>query len=371
MKQVVGLVVTVMITAIIFLPVSSAFAQAKKVPITYPGDTEKAIASRAEWVEGARKEGQLVWWGTLSPSLANRFIAEFNKIYPFIKVEFWSGRASEIQSKLEAQQMAGRMDVDVCLGGTEPQNFPRWRKMGLLAKFTDIIPGIEKMDKGMYSVHGDLAMPGNNAITPQYNTKLVSAAEAPKSWEDLLDPRWKGQIGVPVSSLKQWAGLALAEGGWGIEKTEAFLKKLKGQEPRFGQGYTAVHTLLIAGEFKVSAGGYIYHVFQSQKKAAPVEWSRVSPVLITGSLFNMVQNAPHPNAARLFLQWALSSQGLVVWDKITLKGAAFPGAGTPTSQALKGLKLLYRTEETELKIAEAGLVDKFAQILGVTPAEGD
>ena len=90
--------------------------------------------------------------------------------------------------------------------------------MGIVEKFTDIIPGIKTMDKGMYGRYGDYAIPGNNAITPQYNTKLVSASEAPKAWEDLLDPKWKGQIGLS-SDIKVWYVLALAEGGWGMNKT--------------------------------------------------------------------------------------------------------------------------------------------------------
>ena len=62
------------------------------------------------------------------------------------------------------------------------------------------------------SKYGDWAISGENAVTPQYNTKLVSAAEAPKSWGDLLDPKWKGKIGI-TTDMKVWTTLALEEGG--------------------------------------------------------------------------------------------------------------------------------------------------------------
>ena len=377
MRKLINLLALVL--AIITLsPQGSVYAQAPakksqplpQVPITYPGDTDKTIMRRAQWIEGAKREGKLVWWGTDNPKLKLELIAEFNKVYPFIPVDHWRSQGEEIGSRMEAEHTSGRFTVDICQGG-ESFNYPRWRKMGIMGKFTDIVPGISGIDRRMYSKYGDWIIPGNNAITPQYNTKLVSAAEAPKTWDDLLDPRWKGHIGIPASSIKQWASLALAEGGWGIEKTENFLKKLKDQAPRYSSGYSATHALLIAGEYKIQAQGYVYHVFQSRKKGAPVEWSRVDPVVITGSSFYMMKDAPHPNAARLFLEWLFSRQGLIIWDKITMKGAAFPGAGTMTSKALEGMNLVYRTEDTEFKIIESGVIKKFAQILGITPTEGD
>ena len=72
-------------------------------------------------------------------------------------------------------------------------------------------------------------MLGNNAITPQYNSRLVSAAEAPRNWEDLLNPKWKGSIGL-APNMRPWFTLALGEGGWGVEKTEDFLRKLRQQQ---------------------------------------------------------------------------------------------------------------------------------------------
>ena len=348
----------------------TAFAQSPKVPITYPGDTERTIARRAKWIEGAKKEGGLVWWGVLNPNYKNAIIKEFYKVYPFIRVDHWRGQGAAVATKLEGENAAGHITVDLCLGG-EPYNYPRWRKMGLIAKFTDFIPGIEQTDPKTYSRYGDWAQPGQNGVVPQYNTNLVSAAEAPKSWNDLLDPKWKGKMGIPKSSIKHWAGLALAEGGWGMEKTEKFLRILKEQNLMWGQGYSATHALMIAGEFRVQAQGYIYHVLQSRKKGAPVAWSKVDPILITGPSFILVPKGPHPNAARLFLEWLFSPQTLVKYEDITYYGSASPGAGTHLSKALEGLNLIYRVEETEIKMAELGLDKKFAAILGVTPGEGE
>ena len=111
--------------------------------------------------------------------------------------------------------MAGKSTCDVLQGG-ERTNFPRWREMRVIVPWVDIIPGIENWDKRKYSEAGDAVMMGHTVTTPQYNTNLVSAAEAPKSWEDLLHPKWRGQLGH-VTDPKVWVVLA-TDGGWGIER---------------------------------------------------------------------------------------------------------------------------------------------------------
>ncbi len=109
------------------------------------------------------------------------------------------------------------------------------------------------------------------------------------------------------------------------------------------------------------------HIELMKDKGAPVDWVKVKPVVITGSALSMVKKAPHPNAARLFIEWLFSPQGLTLYEKITGFGSAYPGSGTRLSKALEGLPLVYRTEEVVMKTAELRLVERFAKILGVTP----
>ena len=229
-----------------------------------------------------------------------KIIAELNKSCPFVKVNCRRGTGEETAARLEAEFATGKISVDITLGA-ETSNYPRWRKMGVMEKFTDIIPGIKNIGKGMYSKYGDSFIAGGSISTPQYNTKGLANAEAPKRWEDLLDPKWKGHIGL-TADMKPWVTLALAEGGWGIERTEDFLRKIKQQQPIWGAGHSTAHALLVAGEFKILGEGYVHHVFQSHQKGAPVDWCRVSPVAVTGSSFTLWKKTPHPNAARLFLE---------------------------------------------------------------------
>ena len=358
---------TLVLVIIILLPLKTVLAQKSlpQVPITYPGDTDQTINRRLKWIEGAKKEGTLSWWSTIIPTHAKKLISEFTMIYPFIHVDYWRGSSAEIAAKMEAEYAGGRRSVDIANGG-EPYNYPRWRKMGMLDKFTDIIPGIDKIPKHMYSRYNDWAVAGHNAITPQYNTKLVSAAEAPRNWEDLLNPKWKGQIAV-TPMVHSWYTLALADGGWGIEKTEAFLTKLGEQKPVYTRGASAAQALLIAGEFKMICEQFFWLYMEAQNKKAPVEWVKIRPVPITGSAHTLQKNASHPNAARLFLEWQFSPQGLVAYEKIIGRGAAYPGSGTRVALALEGLPLVYRTEDVVFKAVEMGIEEKFTKILGITP----
>src|SRR3990172_4709105 len=116
-----------------YLCLAATFAFAQKslprVPITYPGDADETISRRAQWIEGARKEQTVVWWGVLSPPEAAKVAAQFNKTYPFITVTYWRGKGEEVAANLEAELSGRHHSVDIILGG-EPYNYPRWRKMG-------------------------------------------------------------------------------------------------------------------------------------------------------------------------------------------------------------------------------------------------
>ncbi len=366
MKRLACLGVAVL-AVMVLLPVRVVFAQKSlpQVPITYPGDTDKTITRRAQLVAGAKKEGTVTIWGSFKPDELKQLSSEFNKIYPFIKINYWRGQDNERITRFETDHSANRTQVDISDAGSF-ESYPRWRKIGLVERFIDFIPGIEKMDKRMYSKHGDWALIGNNATTPQYNTKLVSAGEAPKSWEDLLNPKWKGAIGM-TTDVRAWYIIALGEGGWGVEKTENFLKKLKQQEIIWTRGHSAAIPLLEAGEFKIMGEQLLRYAWQSQEKGAPIDWCRTSPVPISGGTFFLTKKAPHPNAARLYIEWLFSPPGQLLYENITGYGAAAPGSGTRLSKALEGMTLVYRTEELALKLSELKLVDKFSSILEVTP----
>lgn len=374
MKRVLGvlLVVAVVFSMIVAgcgssstpVPASSKAAPASA---SQPAEKPKAVSPeerRAQWIEGAKSEGALTWWGITQPAEATQIVAEFNKAYPFVKVEYWRGNAGDIASKLDAELMAGRISADVVLGG-ETLNYPRWAQMGLIEKYTEIVPGLEKWHKLSYDPEGYWAMAGGQVSVGQYNTNLVSAAEAPKNWEDVLDPKWKGQIGVATDQgIDPWFTMALAPGGWGLEKTLDFLRKVAVQKPLFSKSPSESHALLVAGNVKILLNGFLRHVLQSQKKGAPVDWVRNQPVIFSGPSLILMKKGPHPNSARLFLEWALSPEGLKAYEDATSMGSPFPGTGTIQSKLVEGLPFLSRDLDVLQKTRELKLEEKALEALG-------
>ena len=350
-------------------PAPAGKPAAVDVPIKYPGDTDASIARRAQWVEGAKKEANLVFWGILPPDTAQPFIAEFNKIYPFIKVEYWRGSGEESGTKLEAEAITKKFTADVDLGSIQLNRFNVWRQNGWLTKFVQNLPNVAQLKAvpGVVSKSDDWVLPGPNAIGPQWNTTKLTAAEAPKNWDDLLDPKYKGKIGLAIST-GMWETMATAEGGWGVDKTLDYCTKLRQQNIVWLQGgYLGGHGLLVAGEVSIMGNALLPHLITAQTKGAPVDWVKTGPMALTGPQLAIMNPINHPNAANLFVEWFCSPQGLLLYEIAGGKGIVYPGATTVMNKMLEaaGTKYLIHTEEANDKVLQLGLVKKFQEALGI------
>jgi len=153
----------------------------------------------------------------------------------------------------------------------------------------------------------DWILPGHNAIVPMYNTNLVSADEAPKSWEDLLDPKFKGGKLGQTTATHHLARLATF---WGEEKTTAYVKALARQEPALGR-MGEMYSRLQLGEILVAVtltDGYIY---RAKKKRAPIVHAEgIEPVISPAYNAGVLKGARHPNVGHLFaifLAWLIIS----------------------------------------------------------------
>jgi len=125
---------------------------------------------------------------------------------------------------------------------------------------------------------------------------------------------------------------------------------------------------MIAGEFKINAENNIRYILQSPpEKRALADWMRADPIEATGGFNLLPAKAPHPNAARLWVEWLYSPQGLKAVEAITGKGLVFPGSESQQAKAVAGLNIIYKTEDVVLRAGELGLTERFANILGVTP----
>jgi iron(III) transport system substrate-binding protein len=139
-----------------------------------------------------------------------------------------------------------------------------------------------------------------------YNTQLVARDQAPKSWEDLLDPKWKGKIALDEENFS-WYGAMTQK--WGKEKTQRYMRTLAKQDIQLRNGPTLIAQLMAAGEFPV-AMVLAHRIEKMKEQGAPVEWvTTLDPVTASLHPIGIAAKAPHPNAAKLFVDFILSKDG--------------------------------------------------------------
>jgi iron(III) transport system substrate-binding protein len=194
-------------------------------------------------------------------------------------------------------------------------------------------------------------------ILPAYNNKVLALKDVPRSWEDLLDPRWKGgKLGM-TTAVHQLARLATA---WGEEKTTKYVRALAGQQPVLGQP-AELYTRLQLGEILVVislAQGFIQ---RAKATRAPVVHAEIEPVVAHASNAGVLKGARHPNVGHLFAAFLTTAEAQEIWEKYRGESSAFV-PGTPAYKYAQGKKVLYITQD------QAEMVDRltaeYAKILG-------
>ncbi|HET7392557.1 MAG TPA: extracellular solute-binding protein, partial [Candidatus Binatia bacterium] len=140
-----------------------------------------------------------------------------------------------------------------------------------------------------------------------YNTKLVAQKDLPRRYTDLLDPKWKGKLGA---NRNNYMVIAAMLDLYGKEKGEEFIRKLAQQEPQVRSGGTLTATLVGAGEMPLAFMVYANNVENVKESGSPVDWVRIEePLYAESHPIAIMSKAPHPNAARLLAEFAISKEG--------------------------------------------------------------
>jgi iron(III) transport system substrate-binding protein len=169
-------------------------------------------------------------------------------------------------------------------------------------------PGWEKVF-GLDAVYANQRFVGgyNLTLPIAYNTKTVSPQEAPRSWEDLADPKWKGRKIIMEARLVPFAMLGTE---WGKSKAIELTKKiLSQQQPLIVQGGTTVANALAGGQVSIAVGTYAFTIEGLKKQGAAVDWVAVSPLPVLTSAEGVLKTAAHPNAGRFFAGWMGTAEG--------------------------------------------------------------
>jgi iron(III) transport system substrate-binding protein len=256
-------------------------------------------------LEGAKKEGNLVLY--TSNSTAATIIPEgFQKKYPFIKVSVGRVTGDRLLKRVMEEHAAGRNVADVIEAGDDSMIILYGE--GLLQEyyFPDLSSyGDDVKRQGKTGVYfcGDR----EQYLSLGFNPKRVSPAEAPKTYKDLLDPKWKGKMTIITDTVvHRWIGNVMDEPGLGLD----FLEKLSHQDLRVqNMTPTALADLVIAEEVPLSPTIFAHTVSIAKQKGAPIEWQPLEPVVAYIGVSGMVDAAPHPHAALLFLEYFHSKEG--------------------------------------------------------------
>jgi ABC-type Fe3+ transport system substrate-binding protein len=256
--------------------------------------------------QAAKKEGVVVWYTSLIVNQAVRPLVEaFNKKYPGIEVRYARGDSGPNAIKVINEARAGKVEGDVFDGIATP---PPLLKAGLVEKFvpseTDKYPAALRDPDGRWNA---LVL---YFLTPGVNTQLVGDGEI-KTAADLLNPKWKGKIAwsnEPSSGSPLYVGSVLQT--MGEDKGVAFLRALAAQDPvNVDATNRAILDQVILGQYAIALSIFNHHAVVSAKKGAPVKWLKVEPIPAPFHCIGLVKNAPHPNAARLLIDFLLSEQG--------------------------------------------------------------
>lgn len=266
----------------------------------YPGAMQSEDEHSAKLIEGAKSEGKVLLYTTASTAEANTLVKNFGQRYPFIKTEYYRAGSEKIMLRVLAEHQRKKFLADVIMI-TAPE-CDVLKEKGVFGRY--VSPHREYfVDKDPDGYWTDAYLTIN---TIGYNTKLVSPQSAPKTYNDLLDPKWKGKMGMDTKAFYWFASMLKMMGeAKGLE----YMKKLSEQNIQFRTGRTLLAQLMAAGEISIGITLYNYRVEKMKMEGAPVEWIAIEPVIAEVHPVGISSRTPHPNAAKLLLNWLLSRDG--------------------------------------------------------------
>jgi iron(III) transport system substrate-binding protein len=271
--------------------------------LTYSGPdrTERLVA-------GAKREGQVTYYSAMIVNQALRpLTAAFQKKYPFIRMSYWRGDSEEIESKLAAEMRANNPQVDVVEGTGIGELAVR---AGLAQPVSS--PLVADIPEKMRDPHRLWVPTRMSYFALAYNTRLVAADVAPKTYEDLLDPRWKGRMAWPLlSAIGAPLFVTNLRLAWGEDKAIAYLRQLRTQGiVNFGAGNPrTLVDRVIAGEYAIALQIFAHHPLISAGKDAPVTTRLLPPVASAPGTLVIPKGSRHPHAAALLMDFLLSREG--------------------------------------------------------------
>jgi iron(III) transport system substrate-binding protein len=256
-----------------------------------------------ELVEGAKKEKKLVFYTTIDLPQTIEVVRDFVQKYPFLKLELHPLEAETLVKKIQDEARSGMSTWDVLLGGGG--SFQPLLEANLVVSYHS--PQREAVSDALNDSEGYWSGYFINSYVLGYSTTLVKEEEIPKSYDGLLEPRWKGnRIAIDSTAHGLLRGLAAA---WGEDKAVAYLERLADQQPVMARAsITAVESVHTGNVSMVIARAPVIQGYK-KKLQSPIDWIPLEPTVAQIDAVMLSAQSPHPNAARLFVDFVLSKEG--------------------------------------------------------------
>src|SRR5258705_5967439 len=244
----------------------------------------------------AKKDGALTLYTTIAEKDLPAIVGPFERKYG-IKVNVWRAGTDKVLQRTIAEARARKHDVDaIHFGSPEMEALSREKLLQPVSSpvHADLAPG-------SVPAHREWAATILSVWVQAYNTQAIRKADLPKTYQDLLDPKWKGKLGIE-SKNDDWFATVVYQMG-GEQQGLKFFQDLvatNGISPR--HGHTLLNNMVVSGEVPLALTVYNYMPEQAKKKGAPIDWFAIEPAIARANAIGVAKNAPHPNAALLFYE---------------------------------------------------------------------
>ena len=287
-----------------------------------------AASAEDDLIAGAKKEGNLTLYLSTNLADANGVIQLYKSKYPFVNVNLFRADNEKLLNRILTESVSNKFNGDAIMISSFEVRVLLQKK--LLQKY--VSPHSQYFPEGFTDKDGYWTSVYSIPRVIAYNTKMVKPELAPKTFEDILQPRWKNSFGMSDSATLWYTGFMKY---YGEEKGRDFMRKLAAQKPAFRDSETVVTQLLVAGEFPLGLV-YSHQAAAIKRKGAPIEWVRTAQPIVTGlKPIGLSAKAQHPNAAKLFIDLVLSKEG----QELIRSFSRIPDRGDVTSELKEGTKL--------------------------------
>jgi iron(III) transport system substrate-binding protein len=250
-------------------------------------------------IAAARKEGTLTFYTSIAEQDLATIVGPFEKKHA-IRVNIWRAGTDKVVQRTLSEAAARRFEVDaIHFGSPEMEALHREKILQPVAS-----PHYEDLIAGAVPAHREWAATVLSVWVQAYNTRLVRKADLPRAYRDLLDPKWKGKLGIEAKNQEWFWTVAEELGG------EAGIRFFRELVARNGisvrQGHSLLTNMVVSGEVPLALTVYNFLAEGAKQKGAPVDWFVIEPAVARSNAIGIARRAPHPNAALLFHDYMIT-----------------------------------------------------------------